>query len=68
MNPEINIGAGILYSLSDRDVHTVIVNGSVVVSGGRLITINLDNVLKNVNKIKKRMLSAGGTPMQNFGI
>jgi len=69
MNPEINIGAGILYSLSDRDVHTVIVNGSVVVSGGGLITINLDNVLKNVNRIKKRMLSAGGTPpLQTFGI
>ena len=68
MNPEINIGANILYSLSDRDIDTVIVNGSITVSEGRLITINLDSVIKNVNRIKNKMLNTAGKPMQTYGI
>jgi len=68
MNPEINIGANILYSLSDRDIDKVIVNGSVVADQGRLLTINLENVCKNVNRIKNRMITTNGPPMQTFGV
>ncbi|NOY09047.1 MAG: amidohydrolase [Spirochaetes bacterium] len=68
MNPEINIAANLLYSLSDRDIDTVIVNGLPVVKKGELINIDIQEVRKNVNRIKNRMTAADESePMQVFG-
>lgn len=69
MNPEINIFANILYSLSQRDIDTVIVDGKVVVRGGKLLTIDVKEVAKEANRIKERLLQrTDEKPMQEFGI
>jgi len=34
LNPKINIFANLLYSISERDIDTVIVDGKVVVRNG----------------------------------
>lgn len=68
MNPEINIFANILYSLSQRDIDTVIVDGKVVVRGGKLLTIDVKEVVKEANRIKERLLQrTDEKPMQEFG-
>jgi len=68
MNPAINIFANILYSLSQRDIDTVIIDGKVVVRGGKLLTINVKEVVKEVNRIKERLLQrTDEKPMQEFG-
>lgn len=66
MNPAINIFANILYSLSQSD--TVIIDGKVVVRGGKLLTIDVKEVVKEANRIKERLLQrTDEKPMQEFG-
>jgi len=67
LNPKINIFANILYSISERDIDTVIVDGKVVVKSGKLLTIDLPYLMKEVNSIKDIMLKRSDTPMQKFG-
>ena len=68
MNPVINIFANILYSLSQRDIDTVIIDGKVVVRGGKLLTIDVKEVVKEANRIKERLLQrTDERPMQEFG-
>lgn len=67
LNPNINIFANILYSISERDIDTVIVDGKIVVKNGKLQTIDLDSLVKEVNKIKDKMLIRSDVPMQKFG-
>jgi len=68
MNPTINIFANILYSLSQRDIDTVIIGGKVVVRGGKLLTIDVKEVVKEANRIKERLLQrTDEKPMQEFG-
>jgi hypothetical protein len=50
MNPAINIFANILYSLSQRDIDTVIIDGKVLVRGGKLLTIDVKEVVKEAMK------------------
>lgn len=69
MNPDTNIFANILYSISDRDIDTVIVDGKVVVRGGKLLTINVEEVIKEANRIRDKMIRGGDEkPMQTFGV
>lgn len=67
LNPKINIFANLLYSVSERDIDTVIVDGKVVVRNGKLLTIDLSYLLKEINNIKDTMLKRSDTPMQKFG-
>jgi len=68
MNPAINIFANILYSLSQRDIDTVIIDGKVVVREGKLLTIDVKEVVKEANRIKERLLQrTNEKPMQEFG-
>ena len=68
MNPAINIFANILYSLSQSDIDTVIVDGKVVVREGKLLTIDVKEVVKEANRIKERLLQrTDEKPMQEFG-
>lgn len=67
LNPKINIFANILYSISERDIDTVIVDGKVVVKNGKILTIDLPYLIKEVNKIKDFMLIRSDKPMQKFG-
>lgn len=67
LNPEINIFANLLYSISERDIDTVIVDGKVVVKNGKLLTIDIPYLIKEINKIKDIMLIRSDKPMQKFG-
>lgn len=67
LNPEINIFANLLYSISERDIDTVIVDGKIVVKNGKLLTIDIPYLIKEVNKIKDFMLIRSDKPMQKFG-
>jgi 5-methylthioadenosine/S-adenosylhomocysteine deaminase len=68
LNPDTNIFANVLYSLSSRDIDTVIVNGKVVVRNGKLLTIDLDDVIKEARKSAKHLIvKKDDRPMQTFG-
>ncbi len=66
--PDTNIFANILYSLSSRDIDTVIVNGKIVVKNGKLLTIDIDDVVKEAKKSAKHLIvKKDDRPMQTFG-
>ncbi len=67
LNPEINIFANLLYSISERDIDTVIVDGKVIVKNGKLLTVDIPYLIKEINKIKDIMLIRSDKPMQKFG-
>ena len=69
MNPDTNIFANILYSLSDRDIDTVIVDGKIVVKNGKLLTIDIEEVVREANRIRDKMVvRKDEKPMQTFGV
>ena len=69
MNPDTNIFANILYSLSDRDIDTVIVDGKIVVKDGKLLTIDIEEVVREANRIRDKMVvRKDEKPMQTFGV
>jgi 5-methylthioadenosine/S-adenosylhomocysteine deaminase len=66
--PETNIFANMLYSLSSRDIHTVIVNGEAVVKNGKLVKIDVDEVIREAeNSAKHLIVKKSDSPMQKFG-
>jgi 5-methylthioadenosine/S-adenosylhomocysteine deaminase len=67
LRPGVDPFAGLLYSLNERSVHTVIVNGRVVVREGRLLTVDLEEVYARVEEIAARLRqrSTDG-PMQRY--
>ncbi len=67
MHPENNIFANILYSLSEKNIDTVIVDGKIVVRNGKLLNINLEELYKQSDKILKRLAQkVQGKPMQEY--
>jgi 5-methylthioadenosine/S-adenosylhomocysteine deaminase len=48
MQPENNILANLLYSLGERNVRTVIVDGKVVVRDGELVSVDLNRLWREV--------------------
>jgi len=67
MMPGSNIFADILYSINSRNIHTVIVDGEMVVENGRLLTIDLTDLREEAFHISKRLLAtASGKPMQSY--
>jgi len=68
LTPETNIFANILYSLSARDIDSVIVNGKFAVKKGELVNINLNDLLKEARKSAKHLIVRNTErPMQTFG-
>jgi len=67
MVPEHDIFANILYSLGERNVHTVIVDGKILVREGRLLYLDLEEIRRRCSEISSR-LAAGtaGSPMQQY--
>ena len=55
MLPEHNVFANLLYSLSTKNVHTVIVDGRVVVLRGELVNIDLKELIPKIVEILKRI-------------
>lgn len=68
LNPTINIFTNIIYNISSENIDYVIVDGKVIVYKGKHLYVDTEILLKEVNKIKNRLLKANGSPMQKFGI
>ncbi len=67
MMPGNNIFADILYSLNNRNVDTVIVDGKTVVEKGILLTINVEDLQAEAVEISKRLVATvSDKPMQTY--
>ena len=55
--PVINKAANLVYSLDARDVDTVICNGKLIYRGGKHLTLDLDEILREVNARLPRLLN-----------
>ncbi len=67
MQPQNNVLANLLYSLSERNVDTVFVDGQVVVKGGHLVCIDLKELYPRVEAACKRLLTlSSGPPLQKY--
>lgn len=67
MMPGYNIFADILYSLNNRNVDTVIVDGKVVVENGKLLTIDVGELQAEALEISKRLVATvSDKPMQSY--
>ncbi len=67
MMPGNNIFADILYSLNNRNVDTVIVDGKMVVENGKLLTINVEDLQDEAMAISKRLVATvSDKPMQSY--
>jgi len=54
--PVINKAANLVYSLDARDVDTVICDGKVIYQGGKHLTLDLDEIYREVNSRLPRLL------------
>jgi 5-methylthioadenosine/S-adenosylhomocysteine deaminase len=67
MQPETNLWANLLYSLSERDIETVIVDGRVVVRGGELVDVDLAELFEASREAAERIIRRDdGAPMQRY--
>jgi len=67
MMPGNNIFADILYSLNNRNVHSVIVDGELVVDNGKLLTINVEELQADAAEISRRLVATvSDKPMQSY--
>lgn len=67
MMPGNNIFADILYSLNNKNVDTVIVDGKIVVENGELLTIDVKALQADALAISKRLVATGSDkPMQSY--
>lgn len=67
MLPGHDIFADILYSLGERNVHTVIVDGKVLVRDGRLLHIDVAEIARRASRITSRLVAAAADrPMQQY--
>jgi len=68
MTPEHDVFANVLYSLGERNIHTVIVDGRVLVREGRLLHLDLEELRRRAGEIAARLVrTAGDSPMQSYG-
>jgi 5-methylthioadenosine/S-adenosylhomocysteine deaminase len=67
MLPEHDVFANILYSLGERNVHTVIVDGKVLVREGQLLHLDMEELRHRTSEITSRLLAgAAGQPLQRY--
>jgi len=67
MMPGNNIFADILYSLNNRNVDSVIVDGKLIVENGKLLTINVKELQAEAAEISKRLVATvSDKPMQHY--
>lgn len=52
LSPQLNMEGTLVYAAKAADVDTVIVDGRVVVEGRRLLTLDLEAILKEVDKVR----------------
>jgi 5-methylthioadenosine/S-adenosylhomocysteine deaminase len=67
MIPEHDVFANILYSLGERNVHTVIVDGKTLVREGRLLHFDMEELRRRSAAITARLVAgAPGQPLQRY--
>lgn len=67
MLPSANLPAHLLYSVTPKDVDTVIVAGKTVVRNGKLVTLDLAALAEEAEDIYRRLITIdGGEPMQRY--
>lgn len=67
MMPGNNIFADILYSLNNRNIDTVIVDGKIVVENGKILTINVEDLQEEAAEISQRLIATvSDKPMQSY--
>ncbi|MEW5818412.1 MAG: amidohydrolase [Spirochaetota bacterium] len=67
MIPEHNFFANLLYSITDRDVETVIVDGKVIVREGKLLTVDMEALRREAVDISRRLtVTVSDRPMQQY--
>jgi 5-methylthioadenosine/S-adenosylhomocysteine deaminase len=67
MLPEHDAFANILYSLGERNVHTVLVDGKVLVRAGRLVHLDLEELARKTGEIAARLTRAvASRPIQEY--
>lgn len=67
MIPEHDVFANILYSLGERNVHTVIVDGKMLVREGRLLHFDMEELRRRSSEITSRLVAgAPGQPLQRY--
>ena len=57
VQPVINRAANLVYSLDARDVDTVICDGRLIYEGGKHLTLDLEEILREVNSRLPRLLN-----------
>lgn len=67
MVPENNVFANLLYSLGEKNIDTVIVDGKVIVSKGKLINLDLKELYRQANASVSRIIKqSSNIPMQKY--
>jgi 5-methylthioadenosine/S-adenosylhomocysteine deaminase len=67
MIPEHNVFANLLYALNERNIHTVIVDGKVVVRRGVLVNIDLMELIAKTLEIAGRIMNRSyDCPLQRY--
>lgn len=67
MTPEHDPFANLLYSLGERSVHTVIVDGRVLVREGRLLALDLEELRRRAGECAARLVRSGSeSPLQSY--
>ena len=57
VQPVINKAANLVYSMDARDVDTVICDGELIYQGGKHLTLDLEEILREVNSRLPRLLN-----------
>jgi 5-methylthioadenosine/S-adenosylhomocysteine deaminase len=67
MQPEHDVFANILYSLGERNVHTVMVDGKILVRAGRLVNLDPEELARKAGEIAARLTrDAAERPIQEY--
>jgi 5-methylthioadenosine/S-adenosylhomocysteine deaminase len=64
MVPIVNVANCLVYATDGRAVDTVLVNGRVVVEGGRVITVDERDVFQQVEAICPRIVARSGLRLE----
>jgi 5-methylthioadenosine/S-adenosylhomocysteine deaminase len=67
MQPEHDVFANILYSLGERNVHTVMVDGKILVRAGHLVNLDPEELARKAGEIAARLTrDAAERPIQEY--
>jgi cytosine/adenosine deaminase-related metal-dependent hydrolase len=60
LQPCVNPVSNVVYGATGRDVHVVVVDGRIVVEGGKLLTMDEEEIIKAANQAIRGLLQRTG--------